>query len=382
MTQSTKGVSTMNLETNKLKAALERLCLVVPKKGTLPVLENLRWRVVRGHLELTATDLDNSLYISMPFAAPTVNSVDVLVPAKELYQAVKTESVPNMEVRIHDAKFEVRANNRTLVLPATEPKNFPQIPDGELNLRGQILASALETALTKALFCVSTESTRYSTDVVKLEMRDSTFRVVGTDGHRLSVVEGAAKNGGNSAAFSTLLLRSTASILSKLESNGDSGWVQFSTCGTEQEFLLFVLPDGSGLIARRGQGQFPNYENVMPKAPLEAKVVFQREELLDGLTKLSATARKAQNAAVKLELSKSPVCMKAENDGTANRVALEHARVSGKARDIGVNHQYLTQYVKSLETDTVSMRLFPRAISEVIVFDSFRYQHLLMPLRD
>jgi DNA polymerase III beta subunit len=373
----------MNLEIKKLKAALERLCLVVPKKGTLPVLENLRWRVVKGRLELTATDLDNSLHISMPFAAPAIaNSVDVLVPAKELYQAVKTESASNMEVRIHDGKFEVRANNRTLVLPAREPKNFPQIPDGELSLRGQILASALEMALTKALFCVSTESTRYSTDVVKLEMRDSVFRVVGTDGHRLSVVEGAAKTGNNSAAFSTLLLRSTASILSKLEANGESGWVHFSTCGSEQEFILFVLPDGSGLIARRGQGQFPNYENVIPKAPLEAKVVFQREELLDGLTKLSATARKTQNAAVKLELSKSPACIKAENDGTANRVFLEHACVSGKARDIGLNHQYLTQYVKSLETDTVSMRLFPQAISEVIVFDSFRYQHLLMPLRD
>jgi len=219
-------------------------------------------------------------------------------------------------------------------------------------------------------------------DAVKLEMRDSVFRVVGTDGHRLSVVEGAAKTGTNSATFSTLLLRSTASILSKPHANGESSWVQFSTCGSEQEFNLFVLPDGSGLIARRGQGQFPNYENVIPKAPLEGKVVFQREELLDGLTKLSATARKAQNAAVKLEFSKSPACIKAENDGAANRVTLEHARISGKARDIGLNHQYLTQYVKSLETDTVSMKLFPKAISEVIVFDSFRYQHLLMPLRD
>ena len=223
---------------------------------------------------------------------------------------------------------------------------------------------------------------RYSTDVIKLELRDSVFRIVGTDGHRLSVVEGAAKTGTNSSTFSTLLLRSTASILSKLQADGESSWVQFSTCGSEQEFNLFVLPDGSGLIARRGQGQFPNYENVIPKAPLEAKVVFQRDELLDGLTKLSATARKAQNSAVKLELSKSPACMKAENDGTANRVALERARISGKARDIGLNHQYLTQYVKSLETDTVSMKLFPRAISEVVVFDSFRYQHLLMPLRD
>ena len=69
---------------------------------------------------------------------------------------------------------------------------------------------------------------------------------------------------------------------------------------------------------------------------------------------------------------------------TARQTALllEHARVSGTARDIGVNHQYLTQYVKSLETDTVSMKLFPRAISEVVVFDTFRYQHLLMPMRD
>jgi DNA polymerase-3 subunit beta len=373
----------MNLETKKLKAALERLCLVVPKKGTLPVLENLRWRVVKGHLELTATDLDNSLHISMPFAAPAIsNSADVLVPAKELYQAVKTESAPNLGIRIHDGKFEVRANNRTLVLPGVETKNFPQIPDGELSLRGQMLSSALETALSKALFCVSMESTLYSIDVIKLELRDSSFRIVGTDGHRLSVVEGAAKTGTNSACFSTLLLRSTASTLSKLQADGESSLVQFSTCGSQQEFNLFMLPDGSGLIARRSQGQFPNYENVIPKAPLEAEKVFQREELVDGLAKLSATARKAQNAAVKLELSKSPACMKAENDGTASRVALDRARISGKARDIGLNHQYLTQYVKSLETDTVSMKLFPKAISEVVVFDSFRYQHLLMPLRD
>src|SRR5579864_8731595 len=91
------------IDTNQLKSALERLCLVVPKKGTLLVLENLRWRIVKGHLELTATDLDNSLHISLPFAAPaTTKSADVLVPAKELYQAAKTESAPNLEVRVYD----------------------------------------------------------------------------------------------------------------------------------------------------------------------------------------------------------------------------------------------------------------------------------------
>jgi DNA polymerase III subunit beta len=367
------------IDTNQLKTALERLCLVVPKRGTLPVLENLRWRVVKGCLDLTATDLDNSLIVSVPSpGAPTLN-VDVLVPAKDLYQAVKTETAPTVEIKIHDSKFEVHANRRVVELPFVESKNFPRIPDGELSFRGQILASALEAALNKAAFCISAESTRYCTDTIKLEMRESKFRVVGTDGHRLSVVEGAAKNGTNSE-FSTLLLRSTAAILSKL--SGESSWVKLSTCREETEHNLFLLSDGSMLIARPSQGQFPNYENVIPKAPLESRVVFQRDELLDGLTKLAPTAKKAPNSMVKLELSKSPAYIKAENDGTANRVALEHARVLGKSRDIGLNHQYLTQYVKSIETETVSMKLFPKAISEVVVFDAFRYQHLLMPLRD
>jgi DNA polymerase-3 subunit beta len=370
------------IDTNQLKSALERLCLVVPKRGNLPVLENLRWRVVKDHLELTATDLDNSLYVSIPFAGPTVEKdIDVLVPARELQQIVKTESAPNLQVRIRDSKFELHANNRSLVLTCAEPKNFPQIPDGDLKLQGQLLASALDAALHKTLFCAATESGRHSTDALKLEVHGSVFRLVGTDGHRLSVVEGAAKNP-EEGTHSVLLLQSTASILSRLGLAEEPRWVQFSTCGPEQDFLLFVLPDGAGVIARRGQGQFPNYENVLPKTPLEARVVFQRKELLDSLTKLSPPARKAQSPAVKLELSKTPVAIKTESDGTTNRVTLGQTRISGKARDVGFNHQYLTQYVKSLETDTVSMKLFPRAISEVVVFDTFRYQHLLMPMRD
>src|SRR2546429_1976401 len=230
----------------------------------------------------------------------------------------------------------------------------------DLKPQGQILGSAFDGALRRALFCVSPEWGRYSTDALKLELRGSVFRVVGTDGHRLSVAEGRAKMEG-SPPFSAFLLHSTATILSRLGLADEPRWVEFSTCGSDQEFKC-VLPDGTQLIPRRGQGQLPNYENVLPKASLEARVVFRREELLEGLAKVSPTARKAEVPAVKLELSQSPVSLKTENDGTANSLALEHTRVSGKARDIGFNLHHLTQNVKSLETDTVSMKLFSQAI--------------------
>ncbi len=180
------------INTNQLKSALERLCLVVPKRATLPVLENLRWRAAKGHLELTATDLDNHLHISIPFAGEAIDSdVDALVPAKELCQLVKTESAPSLKIRIRNGKCEVSASKRTVVLSCADPNSFPETPDGELKPHGQFLGSAFDAALRRALFCVSTESGRYSTDALKLELRGSVFRVVGTDGHRLSVTTAA-----------------------------------------------------------------------------------------------------------------------------------------------------------------------------------------------
>ena len=61
----------------------------------------------------------------MPFAEPAIrDEIDVLVPAKELYQAVKTETAPKLEIRIRDGKFELRANNRTLVLSFLSRRTF------------------------------------------------------------------------------------------------------------------------------------------------------------------------------------------------------------------------------------------------------------------
>ena len=119
----------------------------------------------------------------------------------------------------------------------------------------------------------------------------------------------------------------------------------------------------------------------MPHAPLEATVVFRREELVEGLEKLWPVARKEQNHAIVFEFPKGRTVIKAEADGTHATAELSQTHVSGKARTIGFNQTYLTQYVKSVETETISMRLFPQSISEVVLFDGFRYRHLLMPLR-
>jgi len=119
------------INTNQLKSALERLCLVVPKRATLPVLENVRWRAAKGRLELTATDLDNRLHISIPFAGEAIDSdVDALVPAKELCQLVKTESALSLKIRIRNGKCEFSASSRTVVLSCADPNSFPEAPDG------------------------------------------------------------------------------------------------------------------------------------------------------------------------------------------------------------------------------------------------------------
>src|SRR5260370_8552730 len=117
-----------------------------------------------------------------------------------------------------------------------------------------------------------------------------------------------------SSTFSALLLHSTATILSRLGLANEPRWVEFSTCGSEQEFNLFVLPDRTQLITRRGQGQFPNYENILPKAPPEARAAFLREQLLEALGKLSPTTRKSESPPLNPKLSQTPHSIKSQHN--------------------------------------------------------------------
>jgi DNA polymerase-3 subunit beta len=372
-----------SMETKTLGAALERLAFVVPKKGNLPVLQNLRWRLVEDKIELVATDLDNVVQVFVPLTVHNGGTgMDFLVPADLLCQALKDEPSPAVEVSVQDNKFEVRAGNRVIVLPCEAPDQFPRVPNFGEAAGAKLLASALKDALGKTLFCMSTAESRYTLDALKLEIHGSLFRLVATDGHRLSWVEGAARNGA-SAGVETLVLRSTARLLARLLSRTEAGWVDFTTCqpDSSEDFNVFQFPDGMRLIGRRAQGQFPNYEAVLPRAPIEATILFDREELVKGLEKLWPVASKQHNHPVAFEFPDGRTVIKTEADQSQARAELWHTHVSGKARQISFNHTYLTQYLRSVEMEKISCRLYPQALCEAVLFDSFRYRHLLMPLR-
>ncbi len=370
-----------SVETTKLNAALERLLLAVPKRGGNAVLQNVRWSV-KDRLNLTATDLDNMVQVTIPVKTiAESDGLDVLIPADILSQVLKGELSQAVEFAASDGKFEVRAGKQVIVLPCSKADGFPLPPVGE-KIVARLLASALRGAIAKTLFCVSTDQSRYTLNALRLEIHNSLFRLVATDGHRLSVVEGAAK-ADVAAGPCTLVTRVTARLLERLLAKTGDGWIEYSASSSDADnpFDFFALPDGTRLMGRRGQGQFPNYEAVMPRAPVEATVIFRREELIQGLEKLRPVAIKQSNHSVAFDFSNSRAVVKAEADGTHAQAELGHTCVSGKPRTISFDHNYLTQYAKSLEAETISMRLFPQTLCEAMMFDSFRYRHVLMPLR-
>ena len=264
-----------------------------------------------------------------------------------------------------------------MTIPCAKPDHFPSLPQMGDTPAGLLLAAGLAGALAKTLFCVAKEESRYTLTALKLELHNSLFRLVATDGHRLSLVEGAAKPGAT-AEFHTLIPRSTARLLLHLLASRTAGWVELAT---GDHSLGFYLPDGSALYGKAVTGQFPTYENVFPKAPVEATIAFDRAELAAALAKAGPLVKKATNHPIKFSFDKVHPVLEPESESPTTPLDLVSARVSGKARPIGLDHSYLSDYVKSVDTETVTMNLFTPWISEVALFHTFRYQHLLMPLR-
>ncbi|MEP6680538.1 MAG: DNA polymerase III subunit beta, partial [Chloroflexota bacterium] len=143
--------------------------------------------------------------------------------------------------------------------------------------------------------------------------------------------------------------------------------------------------EGIDLVSRLIEGQFPNYEPVIPTGHT-SRAVLDRESFLAGTRRASIFARDSANI-VKIELGG------AEADGSAvsitahaadigdNADALD-ATVEGSATTIAFNARYLIDVLSNLGAEEAALELSgPLAPGVIRGVGKDDYVHVIMPVR-
>lgn len=351
---------------------IQAVSRAIAGRSAWPILNNVLVRTEDGHLRLTAFDLELGIECTVP--ATIEESGSLTVPAKLIVEVLSTLPEANVQLSVDEqnavnVKCE-KSDYTILGLPPEEFRPLPEIPDDR---SFEITQSAIRDMIKQTIFAVSPDESRAILTGVLLVLSGDGIKFVATDTHRLAVREsGVAKAAGEA---SCIVPRRALDELSRILTDEDTA-VTISIADSQIKFVV----NGVTIVSRLIEGQFPNYERVIP-GECEKKLTIPADELLARVRRASIVARENANRIV-FHTDGDCLVMTAESGDVGK--AYEELEVVKEGEDIEIafNAKYLVEFLNVVGTEGLFMELTgplnPGLMKPVGKSD---YLYVLMPMQ-
>jgi len=367
------------VEKKDLLNVIARAQNIVEKRNTMPILVNVLLDADSQRCRGFATDLEVSLADEIP--AMVQSPGKVVVNAKSLFEIVKELPDGKIELERKDNNWLKITQNRSVFnIVGVSPEEYPVFPTFVTQEFVKIDRAVLSEMIEKTLFSVSTDETRYHLNGVFLEIRNDktspVYRMVATDGHRLSMIDrsiegGLSKNANQGVIIPRKGLHEIRKLLDHVEES-----VEIAIEGAQ----LIVRHGSTVLMIRLIEGKYPNYQQLIPKE-LKENFLVQREALLSSLKRVSLLSN-SKSKGVTFTLSSGKMEITSNNPELGD--AREDLEVDYKGKDmrIGFNARFVLDVISSMTDDVVSFE-FNDQLSPVLLLphQDRSYTCLIMPMR-
>ncbi|MDF0664439.1 MAG: DNA polymerase III subunit beta [Nitrospira sp.] len=367
---------------DELLTGLQRVQGVVEKRNTMPILSNILFEAKQEGIEIVATDLE--IGVRGLYKATVVETGGVTISARKLFEIIK--EVPPGEVELTSAE-----NNWTTIqtgksqfkvvgLPSTE---YPALPTIEREGLTPLSGDGLLELIRKTLFAAGDNDARYILNGLLVTLlatdRKTSLRLVGTDGHRLAVSEqevGKTDTKGVPQEIKAIIPKKAAhEIRHLLEEGGDNE----PLIGFTKNLMIF-RKSGLLLTSRLMEGNYPNYQQVIPKENGK-KISVNRAELESALRRVSVLS-KDKTSAVKVSFVPGTMTLFTSSPDYGEASEDLPVRYEGDALSTGFNARYLLDVFSVMDGESISMQmetpLSPCLIQEP---DNPGFKCVVMPIK-
>ena len=344
---------------------------IVEPRQTLPILANVLMETDGDTVRLTATDLEVGARVSVP--ARVAGKGAVTVSARKLAEIVKELPAADLVLRVQDnATVALKCGTASYKLVGMPPDDFPPVVPSEKATWLKVEGKTLREMLSQTSYAVSHDETRYALNGVLFALAGKDARLVATDGHRLAMARRTLGNVG--AATTGIVPRKAITEIMRVLGSGEDVEIAL----TENQFVL-QMPNFI-MTARLIEGQFPNYEAVIPKAH-PGKLVISRVALTSALRRVAVMAEE-RNKPVKFALAPAALKLSASSQDLGEAEETLDVDYAGAEVTIGFNSRYLLDAISPIEKDQVIVEfkdgLSPGVIRSV---EDEGYCCVIMPMR-
>ncbi len=342
----------------------------ISARSTLPILSNILLETNKESLAITGTDLDIGIIINIPVKVGAPGSITV--PAKKFLDIVK--ELPDSQVTLSVRKnnmMHVVCENTQFKIMGIPKDDFPKLPEFKDKTSVNLEQALLKTMLDMTSFAISRDETRYILNGVYVVIKKNLIRVVATDGRRLALIEREINLPKAMDKKVIIPVKTVQELQRNLKDFGEVA-VFFADNQVMFDFGSLVI------ISRLIEGEFPNYEQVIPKE-LKDKVVVDRERLLLATRRASLlTSQDSQGIKMDIEKGKMVISKQSPDIGEA-REELD-VEYKGPNFSIGFNPGYIIDVLKNMEEQSIGFEL-ENPEKPGVIRTKEKYVYVVLPMQ-
>jgi DNA polymerase-3 subunit beta len=356
------------------KELLERLSNIqniIEKRNTMPILSHFQLDLKKNNSFITATDIETA--IREPIEAEVEDEGKLCIPARKLFEIVR-EIDGDVTIESEDTQWiNVTAGLSNFKLACLSPEEFPGWPVMEQTQEMTMESSVLEQMIEKTLYSAGESDTRYTLNGLLFQIIDKTLTVVGTDGHRMAVIEKSLASGFEEEK-KVIVPRKTVSELRKF-----LGGEKEVSIVLGLNHVLFKIDDIE-FLARLIEGTYPNYSQVIP-TDNDKHIHIKRDEVIKALKRVSVMSRERSNA-VKMDLEPGLIKLTSSNPDIGEAKDEIAVQYEGEKTTIGYNARYLLDVLNAMTSETVVFELKDQLSPSLLKEDgNDKYRCVVMPMR-
>lgn len=332
---------------------LAQVLNVVGSKATMPILSNVLIEAEKDQISLTTTNLD--LGIRCKIKAEVKETGSVTLPVKRLATIVR--ELPNVDVTVdaspnHQVKLASGGSNFRIMGIGKE--EFPPLPEFGDEKSYTLEQSELTAMLKSVAYAQSSDETRYILNGVYFNFKDGKLTLVATDGRRLALISKEMEVPAASAG-AIILPAKTVNELLRLLDKGEKLKINFND--RRAAFQIATGKDASGLVdsiylySKVVEGNYPNYQQVIPKETHQ-RIKLERELLLQCVHRAALVCSEKSNS-VKIKLTSNLLEITAQSPDFGEAHESMAIGYSGPDLQVAFNPGFLIDPLRALTKDEV-----------------------------
>lgn len=343
---------------DKLKEGVNAVERISGKSLNLPILNNILIGVEKNFLNLTTTDLE--IGINWWSLVKKEKEGKLAVPAKILSNLINFLPNKPIELESENLNLRIKCDNYRTQIKGFNPEDFPLIPKiSESNIvpvNNQLFCKSLSQIVDIPTY----SSTKPEISGIYFLFQKDLIVMTATDSFRLGEKKLFLDPPLNSLSEQYCLILPQKAAKEIINVFGEKEGELKIYLSANQVLFETPLPETPHpkiqLISRLIEGEYPNYQEIIPKKH-DARVSFSKNEFTNQIKLASFFSGKINEVKLKINPKQNKIDISSQSPDLGDYHSFMNGRVEGRATEVSFNYRFLIDGLLNIKTPEVVLEL-------------------------